>query len=144
MRNVPNISAERLWTMAKKPDEWEGRMRRIAQDVCREMMATLPNVVNVPNGEERPPEPRAINRRKENRIYGKLGATVDAVLFNRLVAEAEQRGVSVGKLLDLILWHRYERPLMSHELPDDEQRRLRAGVTRKKRGSGDSTGGSEE
>lgn len=114
------------------PVNWQDRVREIAKEVCHEMMENIQNELKataptIPGMEEdSPPAPKDITRRKQNRIYGKVGATVDGVLVRKLNQEAHDRQMSVGKLLDEILWNRYKRPLLSFQVPDVEQEDLRA------------------
>lgn len=53
--------------------------------------------------------------RKETRDYVKITPTLDRALFNLFDAEAKQQKLSQGKLLDIILWHWYEKPKLSYE-----------------------------
>ena len=123
---------------------WEHRVKQIAREVCEEMIQNvraelnelasgLPTAATVPSRGDEFPEPTATGR-KENRVYGKLGVTLDAVLLNKLAAEAKREKVSIGKLLDLILWQRYGHPLLSYQLPDEDRKPLEAQFpkTRKK------------
>jgi|GEM_PF-5667465 len=133
------------------PDEsaWGERVKEIAEEVCREMMLNVQNELNdlkalvsgvpsiptVQSIEDRPKEPIATGR-SEDRIYGKIGATLDAVLIKRLNQEAKEQKMSVGKLLDIILWQRYDRPPLSYELPEEEQTALRAEFPKTRRSKG--------
>jgi hypothetical protein len=113
------------------PENWEDRVRGIAIEVCHEMLQNIRNELKpaapqIPSREDIPPAPKDITRRKQDRIYGKIGATVDGVLVRKLNQEAHDRKTSVGKLLDEILWNRYGRPLLSFQAPEEEQDGLRA------------------
>jgi hypothetical protein len=109
-------------------EPWEDRMREIAEEVCQttfqnirnEMkdLAIVPHVPNVQNDTEVPPEPETITGRKQNRLYGKLSATTDGVLVDLFIAEAKQHKVSTGRLMDIILWGRYGRPVLSYQMPE--------------------------
>jgi len=109
--------------------DWEVRVRNIAREVCQEMIQNIQaiqnaeNVPSIPTGED-PFKDLVTKGRSENRIYGKLGATIDGVLFRLLKNEA-RREDSIGKLIDKILWERYGRPLLSFQVPDEEKESLR-------------------
>jgi hypothetical protein len=101
----------------------EDRVRQITEEVCQAMIQhvlsdrNMRNVLNVQDDIEAPPEP--IRRgRKQNRIYGKLGATADAVLLELFNAEARSQGISTGRLMDTILWERYGKPILSYEMAE--------------------------
>ncbi len=53
--------------------------------------------------------------RRENRTYVKLSGTIDSNLHELFEKERSERGLSVGKLLDAILWDRYGRPKLTYE-----------------------------
>jgi len=101
----------------------EERVRQIAQEVCQAMLQNIMtdrNVSHVPNVQsdtDAPPEPVTTGR-KQNRLYGKLGATTDGVLMDLFSAEAKNRTISTGRLMDIILWERYSRPVLSYEMPE--------------------------
>lgn len=109
--------------------EWEERAREIAEEVCQKMIYNIQNELKAAptlaqDLEDELPEIPGKGR-KESRLYGKVGVTIDGVLLKRLMTEAKQRSLSVGKLLDRILWHRYGRPALSFELPPEEQQQLK-------------------
>jgi len=109
----------------------EARMREIAQEVCREMIQNVRNELNeertAPHGTtlelEGPPEPEKTGR-KENRLYLKLAATVDLVLADRLMTLADEERLSVGKVLDRILWRTFGKPPLSYKLSAEELKPL--------------------
>lgn len=73
----------------------------------------------IQNKMEMPPESKTIKGggrgRKETRDYVKITPTVDRILFNLFDGEAKKKKLSHGKLLDVILWHWYEKPKLSYE-----------------------------
>jgi hypothetical protein len=73
----------------------------------------------IQNKMETPPESQTIKGsgrgRKERRDYVKITPTMDRVLFNLFDTEAKKKKLSHGKLLDVILWHWYEKPKLSYE-----------------------------
>jgi len=104
----------------------EERMREIAEEVCRgliqevrnelEGMTTAPHGTTLELGDLPKPEKTG---RKENRLYLKLGATVDLVLVDQLMTLAEREG-SIGKALDRILWEVFGRPSLSYQLSPEQ------------------------
>jgi len=124
----------------------EARMREIAEEVCREIIQNVRNELNeertAPHGTTVElgdlPKPEKTGR-KENRLYLKLGATVDLVLVDHLMTLAEKHG-SIGKALDHILWEAFGRPELSYQLSPAELEPLKekhkaalAALDRKKR-----------
>jgi hypothetical protein len=107
----------------EQSEYWEERVRQIAQEVCQAMIQNVMTNRNVPHGAnvqsdtEAPPKPVSKGR-KQNRIYGKLGATTDAILLERFNREAKDRGISTGRLMDIVLWERYSKPVLSYEMPE--------------------------
>ena len=101
----------------------EQRMREIAREVVTEMM----NVQNIhtimANTADEPPAPETIKGkgrgRKETRDYDRITLTVDKVLAGRFKAEAQRRGVSAGRLADIIFWHYFGKPKLSYQEPDE-------------------------
>ncbi len=77
------------------------------------------SVQMIQNKMEMPPESKTIKGsgrgRKERRDYVKITPTMDRVLFNLFDAEAKKQKLSHGKLLDVILWHWYQKPKLSYE-----------------------------
>ena len=73
----------------------------------------------IQNKMETPPESKTVKGsgrgRKETRDYVKITPTVDRVLFNLFDANAKKLKISHGKLLDIVLWHWYEKPKLSYE-----------------------------
>jgi hypothetical protein len=112
---------------APPPSDWEDRMREIAEDVCQPMLqnirnemkelVSVPHVAHVQNDMEVPPEPVTTGRR-QNRVYGKLSATTDGVLMDLFAKEAKARRMSTSRLMDVILWQRYGKPVLSYEVPE--------------------------
>jgi len=124
----------------------EERMRQIAEEVYREMIQNVRNELNMeqaaPHGTTLElndlPKPEKTGR-KENRLYLKLGATVDLVLVDHLMKLAEKEG-SIGKALDHILWEAFGRPELSYQLSPEQLEPLKekhkaalAALDRKKR-----------
>jgi len=124
----------------------EARMRQIAEEVCREIIQNVRNELK----EGRTalhgttlelsdlPKPEKTGR-KENRLYLKLGATVDLVLVDHLMTLAEKEG-SIGKALDHVLWEAFGRPDLSYQLSPEQLKPLKekhkaalAALDRKKR-----------
>ena len=50
----------------------------------------------------------------------RITATVDPVLFELFHQERRARGVTVSRMLDILLWQRYEKPKLSFEIKVDE------------------------
>ena len=104
----------------------EARMREIAEEVCRgliqEVRNELEGMTTAPHGTtlelEDLPKPEKTGR-KENRLYLKLGATVDLVLVDHLMTLAEKEG-SMGKVLDRILWEAFNKPPLSYQLSPEQ------------------------
>lgn len=72
------------------------------------------------NKMEMPPEVQTIKGqgkgRKEDRQYEKIGPAIDKRLFELFMADCKKRKLSQGKMLDIILWHWYEKPKLSYEI----------------------------
>jgi hypothetical protein len=111
------------------PEGWEEQMEAIARAVFTEMMGNAQIGVGatyIPiEGEEIPPEPQVIKKhgkgRKENRKYERLTVSLDSCLFERFKTEMRSRGLSAGKLMDVILWNRYGRPQLSYQGKDQQE-----------------------
>jgi hypothetical protein len=102
------------------------RIRQIVKEVLSEQQVM--HKMHGPQGanvvETMPPAPATVKGRKgekgrkENRDYERLTFGIDRVLAQRFVAEAKEKNLSAGKLLDAILWNRYGRPVLSYMEPD--------------------------
>ena len=93
---------------------------KLMNEVLDERLSDLKESVQIiQNKMEMPPESKTIKGsgrgRKERRDYVKITPTMDRVLFNLFDAEAKKQKLSHGKLLDIILWHWYEKPKLSYE-----------------------------
>ena len=72
--------------------------------------------------EEIPPEPRTvkgIKGRREDRVYKRYTAGIDVKLVPLFEQEMKKKGLSCGKLLDIILWNRYGKPNLSYMVEDE-------------------------
>jgi hypothetical protein len=103
-------------------DQAEARIRAIAKEVFSEMMNMQQDVTTSPDRDPVPPEPKTIKGkgkgRRETRKYDRVTCTIDKNLAKLFTSEARRNGISVGKLLDRILWNRYGRPVLSYEGPE--------------------------
>lgn len=110
-------------TLQTPPEDMTATMRAIAREVCEEILANAMHEKHIQRvgveGEEVPPEPttlkgKDVRGRKENRKYQRLTVGIDVVLAEKFTQEAKERGMSPGKLLDVILWNRYGWPTLSY------------------------------
>ena len=111
--------------MSKRPTkppidaEMEQRMRDVAREVFQEMINAYDVKSLMPTDEEMPPEPRTITGegkgRRENRQYERITVTIDEKLADLLKQEMKARSLSAGRLMDIILWNRYNKPRLSYE-----------------------------
>ena len=91
-------------------------MRQIAREVYQESGHNIPNGPLVFN-HDAPPEPRTLKGargRKEDRQMKTISATIDEVLWGALRGRKERRGLSTGRLLDIILWQWDGKPKLSY------------------------------
>ena len=118
---APDISRaeegpERSETQQLFPENWEEKMRQIAREVYQESGHNIPNGPLVFN-HDAPPEPQTLKGargRKEDRQIKKISATIDEVLWGLFEVERKRRGLSTGRLLDIILWQWYGKPKLSY------------------------------
>jgi hypothetical protein len=110
-------------------DQIVERLTPIIREIASEVCSSFNPVPNLPHEvtEDAPPKPEVLKQterggRRENRIYAKVGATIDEELFKLFEADRERRRCSTGRLLDVILWQHYGRPPLSFELPGAEER----------------------
>ena len=107
----------------------EERMEEIARNVFHHMMHEMQEQ-NMMYGEsstlagieEKPPEPKTvkgIKGRREDRVYKRYTAGIDVKLVSLFEHEMKKKGLSCGKLLDIILWNRYGKPNLSYMLEDE-------------------------
>ncbi len=100
-------------------EETEKRIRIIAKEVFREMMNAYDVKSLMPSDEDMPPEPRTISGegrgRKEDRKYDRITITIDEKLANLFRQEMKVRNLSAGRLMDVILWNRYNKPRLTYE-----------------------------
>ncbi len=111
--------------MSKRPlkslinEELEKQMQTVAREVFREMIAAYNVQSLMPNNEASPPEPSTVTGegrgRKENRQYERITVTIDQKLAGLFRQEMKARNLSAGRLMDVILWNRYNRPRLSYE-----------------------------
>ena len=107
----------------------EQRMEEIARNVFHHMMNEMRNQnmmygesTTLTGTEEIPPEPKTvkgIKGRRETRTYKRYTAGIDVVLVPMFEQEMKKKGLSSGKLLDIILWNRYGKPNLSYMLEDE-------------------------
>jgi hypothetical protein len=107
----------------------EQRMEEVARNVFHLMMNEI-QVQNMMYGksfdldgiEEIPPEPKTvkgIKGRREDRVYKRYTAGIDVVLVPLFEQEMKAKGLSCGKLLDIILWNRYGKPNLSYMVENE-------------------------
>jgi hypothetical protein len=115
--------AREAYTAQERPEDITATIRAIAREVCTEMLANVMHKEHIQHisveGEEVPPEAETIKGpgvkgRRENRKYTRLTVGIDDVLAERFTQEAKDRGISPGKLLDVLLWNRYDKPRLSY------------------------------
>jgi hypothetical protein len=106
-------------------EDLDERMRRIAREVCQEIihnMETDRNIITLM--EDEPPEPTTIKGegkgRRENRAYEKVSVTIDKKLWERFTADRDSIKVSTGRMMDIILWRYYGRPKLSYGKPESK------------------------
>ena len=107
----------------------EQRMEEVARNVFHLMMNEI-QVQNMMYGksfdldgiEEIPPEPKTvkgIKGRREDRVYKRYTAGIDVKLVPLFEHEMKKKGLSCGKLLDIILWNRYGKPNLSYMVENE-------------------------
>ena len=100
-------------------EEMEKRIRIIAKEVFREMIDAYDVKTLMPADEDMPPEPSTITGegrgRKENRQYERITVTIDEKLADLFKQEMKARNLSAGRLMDVILWNRYNKPLLTYQ-----------------------------
>jgi len=107
----------------------EQRMEEIARNVFHHMMNEMHHQnmmygesTTLTGAEEIPPEPKTvkgIKGRRETRAYKRYTAGIDVVLVPLFEQEMKAKGLSCGKLLDIILWNRYGKPNLSYMVEDE-------------------------
>jgi hypothetical protein len=103
----------------------DARIRQIVKEVLSEQqeMRKMQVQQTAEVDEAMPPAPVTLKGRqgekgrRENREYERFTFGIDKVLAARFVAEAKEKNLSAGKLLDVILWNRYGRPVLSYMEP---------------------------
>ena len=107
----------------------EERMEEIARNVFHHMMNEMQEQhirygesITLPETEERPPEPKTvkgIKGRREDRVYKRYTPGIDVKLVPLFEHEMKKKGLSCGKLLDIILWNRYGKPNLSYMVENE-------------------------
>jgi len=107
----------------------EQRMEEVARGVFHHMMNEMRNQhmmydesITLTGTEEIPPEPKTvkgIKGRREDRAYKRYTAGIDVVLVPLFEQEMKKKGLSCGKLLDIILWNRYGKPNLSYMVENE-------------------------
>jgi hypothetical protein len=111
---------DRLEPIFDQLAEFNRTQERLLQDKlaqekqAQNKLAELTNVPALPKMHETPAGGKGYTVERE-RITG----TVDPVLFNLFHDERYERGVTVSRLLDIILWQRYGEPQLSQEVLDE-------------------------
>jgi len=93
--------------------EIDQRVEAICRRVVGEMLQQSGSVER-----DTPPAPtarRGERGRKENREYRRYTIGIDVALADLFDKELEETGLSSGKLMDRILWLRYNKPRLSYE-----------------------------
>ena len=100
---------------AELPASWEARIKEIVHAEVQSMgIAQTGEDLD----DDLPPAPERKGR-GETRSYEKFSVTVDVNLARLFRKEAKRRRLSVGRLMDAILWSRYGKPDLSYPAPDD-------------------------
>lgn len=92
-------------------------VKGIARHVFEEMLHNKQRVMQ--EMEDMPPEPETVKGegkgRKENRKFVRVSVSMDENIEKLFKAECKKNGLSAGKMMDAILWNRYNRPKLSYE-----------------------------
>jgi hypothetical protein len=104
----------------------DDRIRAMVKDILPEVIHNMQNEQNIiPISQDVPTRPETIKGegqgRRQNREYRKVSLTIDRVLWDKFKAESERSKISLGVLIDEILWRHYGRPALSYETASDTE-----------------------
>jgi len=105
----------------------EQQIREIARQAAIEAVKEATSTINMndinvdTSSEDWPPEPERIGKgKKRNRDIAHLTTTIDRTLLELFKAEAKERRISAGLLIDAILWRHYGKPRLSYMTDESE------------------------
>jgi hypothetical protein len=100
------------------PEAWEQQIVEIVRAEMQSLMETKrPQTVELPPPREKVKGPKGLPVGRGERV--KVGVTLDKVIADRFEAEHKRLGLSASMLIETILWHWFNRPILSFQKPDE-------------------------
>jgi len=104
--------------IAPFPESWEQRVVEIVRVEVQSLLETQrPQTMELPPPREKVKGPKGLPVGRGERV--KIGVTLDKAIADRFEAEYKRLGLSASTLIETILWHWFNRPILSFQKPDE-------------------------